>query len=188
MDFIWDKFRKWCRLVLLLQEGGETVCKDILLNMGVDMKNGGKIYQKLEQHRTEMKKLARYQKDILLPDSKNVDTSKLDLSLQTHIIGILDKTKLPVMKELRDKRNELFHMGEKKRDMTEQMFNDYWDQLSKLLTGLNYDMKLLSSLKIDNDLSEQLKQRLEDILCYIQGRVELLFLFCLFFNINTDNE
>ena len=181
MDFIWNKYQKWCRVVILLQEGGETVCKDILFNMGVDMKNGRVIYQKLEQHRTDINKLARYQRVILLPNSKNVDTSKLDLSLQTHIIGILDKTKFPVMKELRDKRNELFHMEEGKRDMTEQTFKDYWDQLSKLLTGLNYDMKLLSSLKIDNYLSEQHKKRLGDILCYIQGRVELLFLFCLLF-------
>ena len=178
---IWNKYRKWCRLVILLQEGGETVCKDILCNMGIDMKDGRKIYQELEQHSRDINKLARYQKYILLPDSKNVDPSKLDLSLQTHIIGILDKTKFSVMKKLRDKRNELFHMEEEKRDMTEETFKDYWDGLSKLLTGLNYDMKLLSSLKIDNYLSEPHKKRLEDILRYIQGRIRLLFQFCLFF-------
>ena len=91
---IWNKYRKWCRLVILLHEGGEIVCKDILCKIGVtNVTDGVEIYQKLEPYKETIKKMRGYQKKVLLPDNKVIDTAKLDFALNTHIIEILDTGK-----------------------------------------------------------------------------------------------
>ena len=176
---IWDKYQKWCRLVILLHEGGETICKDILYKMGIaDLSNGAEIYQKLETHKEKIKKMAFYQQKILLPYGKVIDTSKLDVSLQTHIIRILDTTKnYPLIGKLRDHRNELFHMSECRRDMTERQFKKYWDQISELLTAHCFDVNKLNYLKTDNHLNRTHEKRFKDILHHVKGKVELLLLF-----------
>lgn len=180
---IWNKYQKWCRLVILLQEGGETICKDILYKMGIaDVSDGAEIYQKLEPHKEKIKKMEFYQQKILLPYSKVIDTSKLDVSLQTHIVGILDTTNnYPLIGKLRDNRNELFHMSERKRDMTEKQFKKYWDQISEILTAHCFDMNLLSDLKTDNHLNKLRKKQFKDILRDIKGKVELLLILVVFF-------
>lgn len=160
---IWNKYRKWCRLVMLLHEGGETVCKDILDKLGVtDITDGGELYRKLEIHKTKIKKLAPYQQKILLPYSKVIDKTKLDVSLNTHIIAILDTAKTyPLIGKLRDKRNELFHMPDSKRNMAEQQFKDDWDEISQLLIKLGCSLNFLNGLKTDDHLSEELEKRLK---------------------------
>lgn len=171
---IWNKYRKWCRLVILLHEGGETVCKDILCELGVpNVTDGVEIYQKLEPYKGAIKKMLRYQQIVLLPDDNKVtNTAKLDLALKTHIIEILDTKKkhLPI-KKLRDMRNELFHMTDHQRDMTEEQFNKYWDQISQSLICLGYNMNLLTGLKTVDQLSERRKKIYEDIRPYIKGSI-----------------
>ena len=184
----WNKHKKWCRLVILLQVGGESVCKDILNKMDItDINNGQEIYKRLEKHKTEIKRLAGYQQRILLPDSTGINTTKLDMSLQTHIITILDKEKkYPLIKELRYKRNKFFHMRGDERDMDEQQFKSNWDEISKLLRDLGYDLRLLDHLQTDDQLSEDLEDRLNDILHCTESKLQSLFLFYLLFfqNIN----
>ena len=177
----WNKNKNWCRLVILLQVGGESVCKDILYKMGLtDINDGGKIYKALEKYKAKIKKLAPYQQRILLPDSTEINTIKLDISLLTHIITILDKKKkYPLIQELRAKRNNFFHMLGVERDMTEEQFKSYWDEISQLLRDLGYDMKLLDHLQTDDQLSEDLEDRLNDILHCIESKLQSLFLFCL---------
>ena len=187
---IWDKYQKWCRLVILLHESGETICKDILYKMGIaDLSNGAEIYQKLETHKEKIKKMAFYQQKILLPYGKVIDTSKLDVSLQTHIIRILDTTKnYPLIGKLRDHRNELFHMSECKRDMAERQFKKYWDQISELLTAHCFDVNKLNYLKTDNHLNRTHEKRFKDILHHIKGKVELLLLLLFFYFIYSKYQ
>lgn len=171
---IWNKYRKWSRLLILLHKGGESVCKDILYKLDVkDLTDGADIYKKLLPHEKEIRKMASYQKKTLLPKSKVTDTTKLDLSLQTHVIRILDTTKnYPKIKELGGMRNELFHLPEGKRDMTEQDFGYYWDQIWQLLKDLDYDMNSLSQLsglKTDDHLCEEHKKGFKDIIQDIQN-------------------
>ena len=60
---VWNKYRRWCRLVILLHEGGETVYKDTLYKIGVtDITDGAEIYRKLEPYKAEIKKMASFQK------------------------------------------------------------------------------------------------------------------------------
>ena len=73
---IWNKYRKWCRLDVLLHEGGETVCKDILCEIGVkNVMDGVEIYQKLEPYKETIKKMYKYQQKVLLPDDKVTNTA-----------------------------------------------------------------------------------------------------------------
>ena len=170
---IWNKYRKWCRLVILLHEGGEIVCKDILCKIGVtNVTDGVEIYQKLEPYKETIKKMRGYQKKVLLPDNKVIDTAKLDFALNTHIIEILDTGKKHLsIKELRDMRNELFHMPDHQRDMAEEQFNKYWDQISQVLICLGYNMNLLIGLKTVDHLSERRMKLVEDIRPYIKGSI-----------------
>ena len=172
---ILNKYQKWCRLVILIQDGGEFVCKDILSKMGIkDTTDGAEIYKKLKPYENEIIKMTFYQQKALLPDNEVIDTTKMDISLSTHIIQILDKTQnYPLISELRRKRNELFHMKEEKRAMTEQLFNYYWDSISRLLTGLRYDINLIKDLKTEDNLSQEHEKTLEDIIHNIKGSKEL---------------
>ena len=173
---ILKKYKKWCRLVILIQEGGEFVCKDILSKMGIkDITDGAEISRKLKPYKKEITKMTFYQQKTLLPDNEVIDTTKMDISLSTHIIQILDKTQnYPLIPELRQKRNELFHMKEEKRAMTEQLYNFYWNNISQLLAGLHYDISLMEGLKIEDPISQEREKTLEDIIRNIKGSIELV--------------
>ena len=114
------KFEKWCRLVVFIEEGGKSVCRNILhTKMGVP-KEGAKIYEYLQCCKTEIKKceLLPFQENTLFPNDRLLDNSKLDLPLFTYIIQILDENKnYPLIKDLRYKRNELFHMEETRKEV-----------------------------------------------------------------------
>ena len=163
-----NKFEKWCRLVILLQEGGESACKYILhTEMGVPT-DGGEMYKHLKSYEADIKKtiMTGYQKKILLPADKQIDIKKLDIPLFSYIIQILDKNKkYPSIKELRNKRNKLFHMEGDQRNMSEQDFNAQWNEVEKLLNGLNFDTSSVINLKDVNLVTnQQHKTTLDDIL------------------------
>lgn len=155
---IFSKYEKWNRLVMLIQEGGESVCKYILhTEMGVPIE-GQEMHKYLQKYATDIKKskMYGYEKKTLLNEDGNIDTTKLDLRLFTFIIEILDKNKkYPLVPTLRYKRNELFHMDEVQRNMSEKEFDDRWNELSRLLKDLNCDLSSLQSLKHANRFPNQ---------------------------------
>ena len=150
----WNKHRNWCRLVVLLHEGGETIVKQILSKMGVDITDGSQIYQKMKPHeKNRLKTVPPYLKKDLLPDNKVVDTTKLDFSARCHIIQVLDtQTQFPNITKLRKTRNYWFHMSDDAKNMGDQQFNNYWDEISQLLKDLGYDVSKLMNLKKTVDL------------------------------------
>ena len=182
---IWSKYQRWTRLVILLFQGGQSICKNILAEMGIkDTTDGAEVYSILKPYEKKIKKLGFYQRKTLLPDNEIIDITKMDISLSTHIIQILDKQQnYPLIAELRYKRNELFFMSEGKRDITQQQFNDNWDNISKLLTTLNYDMNLINYLKTTEHLSQEHEKILKDIIYKIKGSVELVLYFCVYFGV-----
>lgn len=117
-----------------------------------------------------------YQKKALLPFNEDIDTTKLDIALYTHIIQILDdpiKPNYPKIEQLRLKRNELFHMKEDQRNMSKSEFDDRWNEVSQLLTDLitTFDMSTLNGFKSDNlFLNADQKKTLEDIL--VKGSIK----------------
>lgn len=162
------KFEKWCRLVILLQEGGESVCKYILHNKLDVPTDGGEMYKHFQSYEADIRKTIKYsyQKEIILPANKHIDEKKIDIPLFSYMIQILDKNKTySSIENLRFMRNDLFHMEENRRNMSEQEFNDQWDKLTQLLKDLNFDMSSLSSLKrIDLVMEQDHKTTLDDIL------------------------
>lgn len=182
---IWSKYQRWSRLVILLFQGGQSICKNVLAEMGIkDTTDGAEVYGILKPYEKKIKKLGFYQRKTLLPDSEIIDITKMDISLSTHIIQILDKQQnYPLIAELRYKRNELFFMSEGKRDITQQQFSDNWDKISKLLTTLNYDMNLINYLKTTEHLSQEHEKMLKDIIYKVKGSVELVLYFCVYFGV-----
>ena len=182
---IWLKYQRWSRLVILLFQGGQSICKNILAEMGIkDTTDGAEVYSILKPYEKKIKKLGFYQRKTLLPDNEIIDITKMDISLSTHIIQILDKQQnYPLIAELRYKRNDLFFMSEGKRDITQQQFNDNWDNISKLLTTLNYDMNLINYLKTTEHLSQEHEKMLKDIIYKVKGSVELVLYFCVYFGV-----
>ena len=180
---IWNKHRRWCRLIIFLYQYGESACKDILSKMGIkDVKNGAEIYSKLEPYEREIEKMGFYHKKNLLPVDKVIDTSKMDIILSTHIIEILDKQEdYPLIFKLRRKWIELLFMSNSERDLTEQQFKDYWNKISLLLSDLHCDMKLVKDLKTEQNLSKEHEKILEEITNKIKGTIVLvLSSFCAF--------
>lgn len=182
---IWSKYQRWSRLVILLFQGGQSICKNILAEMGIkDTTDGAEVYSILKPYEKKIKKLGFYQRKTLLPDNEIIDITKMDISLSTHIIQILDtQQNYPLIAELRYKRNELFFMSEGKRDITQQQFSDNWDKISKLLTTLNYDMNLINYLKTTEHLSQEHEKILKDVIYKIKGSVELVLYFCVYFGV-----
>ena len=182
---IWSKYQRWSRLVILLFQGGQSICKNILAEMGIkDTTDGAEVYSILKPYEKKIKKLGFYQRKTLLPDKEIIDITKMDISLSTHIIQILDtQQNYPLIAELRYKRTELFFMSEGKRDITQQQFSDNWDKISKLLTTLNYDMNLINYLKTTEHLSQEHEKILKDVIYKIKGSVELVLYFCVYFGV-----
>ena len=145
----WNKHQNWFRLVILLLEGGESIAKYILSQMGVDITDGSEIYQKMKSHeKNRLKKVPHYLRKDLLPDNKVVDATKLDLPALCHIIQVLDtQRQFPKIEKLRQTRNDLFHKSDDERSMGDQQFNSYWDEISQLLKDLGYDVNKLIYLK-----------------------------------------
>ena len=145
------------------------------------------MYRHLKSYETSIKnsKMFPYQKKALLPVNEDIDTKKLDIALFTYIIQILDdpsKPNYPRIEQLRFKRNELFHMKEDQRIMSEPKFDNQWNEVSQLLTDLmkTFDMPTFNRFKSDNLLlNPDQKTMLERIL--FEGNIKLLFFTFFFF-------
>lgn len=180
---IWNKYLRWCRLLILIHQGGEYLCKNILYKMGVkDVTDGAEIYSRLKQYEKEIKQLGMNLQKTLLPDDKIIDTKEMDISLSTYIIQIMDKPQdYPSIAKLRQKRIELLYMREAKRNMTEQQFNTYWNEISEMLSSLHYKMDLINCLKTEDNLAQKYEKILKDINQKLQGTIALIHGFFLSF-------
>lgn len=178
LDDVWNTYRKWACLSILIHEGGIVACKIILSEMDVrDIEDGEKVYQDLKPYEETIMKMGIYHREILLPDNKIIDTNKMDFFLLTDIIEMLDKRgDYILIKQLRDMWHKLLHMSQPKMDIEEEQFEKYWNKISKWLRYFGYDVNLLIDLKNDDDLDERHKETLEYILHYRKGKVEIMIL------------
>ena len=103
-----------------------------------------------------------YVRKNLLPDSQVVDTTTLSFVTRCYIIQVLDSYGVfGEIAKLRVKRNDLLHMSDDEKNMGDQQFNKYWDEISQLLTGFGCDLSRLKHLKTVKGRIEQ------DIYIYI---------------------
>ena len=182
---IWSKYTRWCRLLILLDQGGKSICSDILFKLGIkNAKDGAEIYSKLKPHREKIKKMGFYHQETLLPNNGVIDKDKVDISLSTHIIQILDKKNTySLITELRIMINRLLLLPEWKRDITEQQFEDSWAKISELLHNLDYNVNLIKGLKTEDLLPQEHENILKDISQKISGSIDLIQIFFLLFDI-----
>ena len=141
--------------------------------MGIkDITDGTEIYSKLRPYKRKIQEMGFYLQKNLLPDNEVIDTKKIDITLSTHIIEILDqKQDYSQMHKLRGLWIKLLHMPECERSVTEQQFKEYWNEISYLLKVLNYDMNLVKDLETEGHLTQDLENTLQDITHKIKGRV-----------------
>ena len=131
-----NRYEYWSRLVALIEEEGESVCKFILhTEMGVPTEEE-EMYKYLLNFKTNVRRsdMSLYQKRVLLPEDGRIDKTKLDIALYTHLINMMGKKEMyPRIEWLRFKRNELMHM---KKDLSVLAFNRLWDEKSQALNSL----------------------------------------------------
>lgn len=131
-----NRYEYWSRLVALIEEEGESVCKFILhTEMGVPTEEE-EMYKYLLNFKTNIRRsnMSLYQKRVLLPEDGRIDKTKLDIALYTHLINMMGKKEIyPRIEWLRFKRNELMHM---KKDLSVLAFNRLWDEKSQALNSL----------------------------------------------------
>lgn len=165
---IWNKYERWCRLVILLTKGGGDICKNIMSELGIkDETDGAEIYIRLKPYREKIENLGWYYQQILLPDDEIVDKNKMDISLNISIIQILDEQcKYPQIAELRKKKNQILYMPGYKRDMTEEKFKVYWGEISELLKFQNYKAK---DLEIEDISTPECQKILKSVIDIITG-------------------
>ena len=168
MTFITDVFQnseKWLRLVTLIEYGGTVLCKRILHRTEGLPNDGAQRFHQLLPYKKYMQ--FDDQKQILCPLNEITDESKFDITLYTRLIRVMFTPKYDSqMCDLRKKRNELFHMGNK--DMSDKVFNDLWNSTYTMLQGHGFN-ETVQDLKIDNLL---IVTKIKVILDSIEGQIQ----------------
>ena len=106
-----------------------------------------------------------YQWNSLSVDNEVIDTTKMNISLSTHIILILDMRKV-----ILSSWGELFNMAEEIEAMMEQPIKDYCDITIVSQPSLWYQ----HNERFKDHLSEQREKTLVDITHNIKGSIELV--------------
>ena len=153
---IWRKYKKWCRLLILLQADGMSVFKNVITKID----SSQEICKQLKNHRKEIKGMYKNQQEILLPDGGKTKIGKPDITLSAAVIKmcetskILEETKKQNIQALEDKRNALFHKS------MEAIFDKSWNEIEKLLRDLGYNINVLKGLKTNDHLKEEYQAKL----------------------------
>ena len=148
-------YENWLRLGVLVNFGGKTLFDEILHEKEKLPRDGCLLYSKLATHTNKL----QYQlhEEILCPSNEIIDESKFDLKIYALVIYLLFGTKYKhLIYEVRDKRNKIFHMGDKL--ICEAQFDTLWNQTADMLCKHGFDIKSLDDLKTcDLSSAEDLK-------------------------------
>ena len=140
-----EEYENWLRLTTLVDFAGRTLCRDVLFNKENLPENEVELFKELEPLKS---KICRYpdQKEILCPPTGKTDHSNFDVTLFTSIISVKYGNKYkPLVDNLRKARNDLFHKGNK--SLSENDFNQLWNDTSQMLVGHGFDPKLVNAVK-----------------------------------------
>ena len=178
---IWRKYKKWCRLLILLQTGGMSVFKNVITKID----SSQEIYKQLKNHRKEIKGMYKNQQEIRLPDGGKTKIGKLDITLSAAVIRmcdtskILEETKKQNIQALKDKRNALFHKSMEAIDMMEEVFDKSWNEIEKLLRDLGYNINVLKGLKTNDHLKEEYEAKFVESLPLQVGHHPFVDVVCI---------
>ena len=133
MSTIVDSYQNseyWHRLVTLSDYAGRQLCRQVLHEKEGLPYDGAQLYRILEVYRDLMTN--EDQKKVLCPSNGITDESKFDITLYTGLISNMFGSKYSsLVKDLRNYRNHLYHMG--KKDMSESNFEDEWSSACFML-------------------------------------------------------
>ena len=164
---IFQNSENWLRLVTLTDYAGVDLCKEVLHTKEGLPTDGVKLYQKLKKD-YNIKGLYREQEQIVFPKDENTDEGKFDITLYTCLIQQMFPSKYKgLMRTLRDIRNGLCHMSDKK--IPESDFQKRWNSICAKLQNHGFN-KSVDKLKTGYLPSiEMVKKILESIMCQWQG-------------------
>lgn len=161
----YQRSERWFRLVSLIDYAGRQLCKEVLHSKESFSRDGRQLYVELEPYKVKMQ--YREQKLILCPSNGITDETKFDIALYTSLIQVMFGSKYDALiKDLRDKRNELHHMANK--NMSQSDFDKHWHSTWFMLKGHGFN-KVVADLKTGNLLSNR---NLEKILGFIERQTE----------------
>ena len=162
---IYQNSERWLRLVTLIDHAGMHLCEEVLHTQEGLPYDGKQLYCRLKIYKDKMR--FKDQKEILYPSNGITDETKFDIALYTSLIQVMFGSKYDALiKDLRDKRNELHHMANK--NMSQSDFDKHWHSTWFMLKGHGFN-KVVADLKTGNLLSNR---NLEKILGFIERQTE----------------
>ena len=165
---IFQSSENWLRLVTLVDYAGVHLCKEVLHTKEGLTTDGAELYQTLKDY--SIKGLYREQQEIVFPKNGKTDESKFDITLYTLLIQqMFSSTYNDLIRTLRDIRNDLCHMSDKK--ISESGFEKQWNIICTKLKkhGFNEPVNELKTGYLPS--IELVKKILESIVRQCQGRV-----------------
>ena len=176
LDILCKHYEKWLRLIILIHHAGTKICHD-LLHTKRRFPNDGKELNKFLRINEKRIKPDKYQKLILYPPDQSTVESNFDITLYTKIIkGLYGWEYDRLVGDLRNLRNKVWHKGNP--NLTEEEFENLWEEVSKTLTSHHFDMNSVAGLKEceSSQLQEHGKLFLNFIEVFLQGN-EKSFVF-----------
>ena len=130
-----QEYRRWYRVVVLVDYAGQKLRKNILhVEEGLP-EDDAELYLILKDYNKKM--LFKDQREVLCPSNEIIDESKFDLSLyMTLITKMLGSRYDGVIRDLRLFRNRLFHQPSK--IMNEKDFQREWNSTVTMLEAMAF--------------------------------------------------
>ena len=145
LDILCKRYEKWLRLLILVHHAGTKICHR-LLHTERRLPNDGEELYKFLRINEERIKPDKCQRCILYPPDQNTDESNFDITLYTKIIkGLYGRKYDALVGDLRKLRNNIWHKGDP--ELTEEEFENLWEEASKTLTFHHFDMNSVAGLK-----------------------------------------
>ena len=145
LDISCKRYEKWLRLVMLVHHAGTKICHDLLHTERRFPNDGKELYEFLRVNEERIKP-DKSQKLILYPPDESTDESNFDITLYTKIIkGLYGRQYDRLVGDLRKLRNNIWHKGDP--GLTEEEFENLWEEASETLTSHHFDMNSVAGLK-----------------------------------------
>ena len=169
-----QEYDKWIRLLVLVDNAGRKLCHYVAFQREKLPTDETELYLELEPliKNSKNKHYKEDQRNKLCPSTKKTDPNEFDLTLWTAIIQDKFGDKYQSFRnDLRNARNNLFHLGNKK--LSDQKFKQLWDSNMKMLDYYGFNTKLVGDLETCDIFCHQWMKNM-DISSY-QGNINLTF-------------
>ena len=166
-----QEYENWLRFMTLVDFAGRSLCRDVLFNQENLPEDEVQLFNQLKPLESKICPF-KDQREILCPSSGKTDHRKFDVTLFTNIIKVLFKDKYKsLVDDLKSARNKESHRGDK--SLSENDFNQLWNDTSKMLVSHGFESKLVDEVKECDFFSHQ---KYRDIALSFLGKKSLFLL------------